>query len=146
LTELFVGSEGTLGIFSEITLRVFGIPEAIVAGRAVFPTVYDAAQATITALSMGISIARSDLVDAISIKHMNKANQSNFLEGVTVLLEIHGHEETIDYEVKMLNEIYNNHNCLQFEAVSDMASRVKLWEMRHHLLYSFLHHNPGKTM
>ena len=93
LTGLFVGSEGTLGVFTELTLRVFGIPEAIMAARAVFPTVEQAVNAAVAIISSGIPVARIELVDALSMKYMNEHSETCYPVAPTLFLEFHGNEE-----------------------------------------------------
>ncbi|MCK9909691.1 FAD-binding protein, partial [Microbacteriaceae bacterium K1510] len=85
LTSLFVGSEGTLGIFTELTLKVYGIPETILAGRATFPSVKAAVDGAISLLSAGISIARVELVDSASIKQVNKHSETDYPEEPTLV-------------------------------------------------------------
>lgn len=146
LTELFIGSEGTLGVFMEITLRVFGISEVITAGRAVFPSVKHATQAAVSILTMGIPIARIDLVDAHSIKQMNIATATNYPENVTLFLEFHGHKENVQNDIRLTEEAFTESGCYKFEFESDSLGRAKLWEARHNLFYAYLHNNPGKKM
>jgi len=92
LNGLFVGSEGTLGCFTELTLRVYGIPEMIVAGRASFETVGQAVDAVVSILSAGIQVARIELVDQQSIAQVNVYSGTDYLEAPTLFLEFHGKE------------------------------------------------------
>lgn len=146
LTELFVGSEGTLGIFTEITLRVFGISEVTSAARAVFPSVKEAVHSAVSLLQIGIPIARIELVDAASMKQINRANDSNYAEDVTLFLEFHGIEGNLENEVQVTKEIFSQFGSYQFEFETDSIGRARLWDARHNLFYSYLHSNPGKKM
>jgi D-lactate dehydrogenase (cytochrome) len=144
LTELFVGSEGTLGIFTELTLQVYGISEAIVAGRAIFPSVKNAVQAAISLISAGIPIARIELVDAESMKSMNACAGTDFVEDTTLFLEFHGSNQSVEGEIKFTEEVFADFGCYQIEFEADSAGRSRLWEVRHNHLYYMLQNNPGK--
>lgn len=146
LNHLFVGSEGTLGIFTEITLRVYGIPEMIMAARAAFPTVDQTVQAAVNLLSAGIPIARVELVDARSIKQVNQHSGTDYLEKPTLFLEFHGNEAGLTQDVAFAREIINDEGGLSFDAEKDSKRRAKLWEARHHLAYAFIHGYPKKKM
>lgn len=144
LTPLFVGSEGTLGVFSEITLKVFGIPEAILACRAVFDTVEDAVQAANAMVSSGIPIARVELVDTRSMKQVNLHNDTSFHEKPTLFLEFTGNSEGIKADVTFAEELAKHEACIDFTFETDSKERAKLWEARHNLAYSFKHGFPDK--
>ncbi|WP_134685048.1 FAD-binding oxidoreductase [Brevibacillus migulae] len=146
LTSLFVGSEGTLGVFTEITVKVYGIPETMVAGRATFPTVKEAVDAAIALLSAGISIGRVELVDPVSIKQVNKHSETNYPEKPTLFLEFHGNEAGLKQDVDFATELLEGHGSDQFTFESESKERAKLWEARHNLAYAFKHGYPGKEM
>lgn len=146
LNHLFIGSEGTLGIFTEITLRVYGIPEVIMAARAAFPTVDQTVQAAVNLLSAGIPIARVELVDARSVKQVNHHSGTDYLEKPTLFLEFHGNEAGLTQDVAFAREIIKDEGGLAFEAEKDSKRRAKLWEARHHLAYAFIHGYPEKKM
>ncbi|MFJ7747104.1 FAD-binding oxidoreductase [Peribacillus sp. NPDC097295] len=146
LNGLFVGSEGTLGCFTELTLRVYGIPEHVMAARASFPTLNDAVEAVVSILQAGVPIARVELVDEPSIKQVNLHNETSFTEKPTLFLEFHGNEAGLKQDVEFTQEIVAEHNCLDIEFETDNAARNRLWEARHHLAYSFIHSHPGKQL
>lgn len=146
LTGLFVGSEGTLGVFTELTLRVFGIPEAIMAARAVFPTVEQAVNAAVAIISSGIPVARIELVDALSMKYMNEHSETCYPVAPTLFLEFHGNEEGLKKDVAFAEELAKGEACQGFQFETDTKARAKLWESRHQLAYAFIHRSPGKKL
>lgn len=146
LNGLFVGSEGTLGCITELTLRLYSIPEFEVAGRAVFPSVHDAVQAVIGLKQGGIPIGRVELVDAHAVKVANAYNDTNYKEAPTLFLEFHGNEAGLAQDVAFATDIMNDFNCLEIEFEQDTAARNKLWTTRHSLAYAFTHQSPGKKM
>lgn len=146
LNNLFIGSEGTLGIFTEITLRVYGIPEVIMAARAVFPTVDRAVDAAVGMLSAGIPIARVELVDARSVRQVNLHSETDYLEKPTLFLEFHGNKAGLQQDVTFAQELVSDHECLSFDVETDSKRRTKLWEARHNLAYAFIHGFPEKRM
>ena len=146
ITGLFVGSEGTLGAFTELTLKVYGIPEVISAARSVFPTV-EAAVATVTdILNAGIQIARIELVDARSIKQVNLYNNTNYPVKPTLFMEFHGNEAGLQYDVDLAEKLAQENDCEEFLFETDSKARALLWDVRHSLAYAFVHKSPGKKM
>jgi D-lactate dehydrogenase (cytochrome) len=146
LNGLFVGSEGTLGCITQLTLRLYSIPEYEVAGRAVFPSVHDAVQAVIGLKQSGIPIGRVELVDAHSVMVANAYNDTDYKEAPTLFLEFHGNEAGLEQDVVFATDIMNDFNCLEIEFEKDTAARNKLWTTRHSLAYAYTHHSPGKKM
>ncbi|CEG22766.1 putative FAD-linked oxidoreductase [Planococcus massiliensis] len=146
LNGLFTGSEGTLGCFTELTLKVYGIPEHVSAARASFPSVKDAVEAVVSILQAGIPIARVELVDEVSIRQVNLFSETDYAEKPTLFLEFHGNEAGLKQDIAFMNEIVEGHNCESIEFETDNAGRNRLWEARHNLAYAFIHGNPGKKM
>ncbi|MGE7662763.1 FAD-binding oxidoreductase [Peribacillus sp. NPDC097197] len=146
LNGLFVGSEGTLGCFTELTLRVYGIPEHIMAARASFPSLNDAVEGVVSILQAGIPIARVELVDEPSMKQVNLHSETSYNEGPTLFLEFHGNEAGLKQDVAFTKEIVAEHNCLDIEFETDNAARNRLWEARHNLAYAYIHGHPGKKL
>ncbi|MFA1819814.1 FAD-binding oxidoreductase [Virgibacillus oceani] len=144
LNGLFVGSEGTLGCITELTLQVKGIPENSIAGRAAFATVDGAVNAVISVLQAGIPVARVELVDEASMIQINKFSETDYKEVPTLFLEFHGNEAGLQQDVEFTKEILNDHDCKELAFESDTAARNKLWEARHNAAYAYLHGNPGK--
>jgi D-lactate dehydrogenase (cytochrome) len=146
LTGLFVGSEGTLGVFTELTLRVYGIPEATSVVRAGFPGIEEAVNAAVSILSAGIPVARIELVDDRSIKQVNQAFSTAFPEKPTLFLEFHGNEAGLAQDMQFAGELALAAGCDAFESETDSKKRAELWKARHNLAFAFLHGNPGKKM
>ncbi|WP_017727772.1 FAD-binding oxidoreductase [Halalkalibacterium ligniniphilum] len=146
LNGLMVGSEGTLGVITELTLRVYGIPEVIMAARATFPTIQEAVDAVVAILSAGIPMARMELVDARSIQQANRYMDSSFEELPTLFLEFHGNEAGLHQDVTFAQEILQDMNCVNFAFEADSKARNELWELRHNLAYAFIHGSPGKKL
>lgn len=146
LNGLFVGSEGTLGCFTELTLRVYGIPEYIMAARASFPTIHDAVSAVVSILQAGIPIARVELVDEHSMKQVNLHSETNYKEQPTLFMEFHGNEAGLKQDVDFMKEIVTDHYCEGIEFETDQAALNQLWEARHNIAYAFVHGFPGKKL
>ncbi|WP_391116329.1 FAD-binding oxidoreductase [Psychrobacillus sp. L3] len=146
LNGLFVGSEGTLGCFTELTLKVYGIPEFTTAARAVFPTVKNAVEAVTSILQAGIPIARVELVDESSIRQVNKFSGTDYADNPTLFLEFEGNEAGLQQDVEFTKEIMEDHNCEEIQFETDNTARTKLWEARHNLAYAYIHSHVGKKM
>ncbi len=146
LNSLFVGSEGTLGLFTELTVKVHGITEHIMAARAVFPSIESAVNSVVNILQAGIPIARCELVDESSIRQVNQYSQTDYAEAPTLFLEFHGNKSGLQEDVEFTTDIVNEHGCKEIIFVNDSIEASKLWESRHNLAYAFLHGYPGKKM
>lgn len=144
LNGLFVGSEGTLGCFTELTLRVYGISEHVLAARASFQTLDESVQAVISLLQAGIPIARVELVDEASMKQINRYSATNYPEGPTLFLEFNGNEHGLKQDVELTKELMRDHNCTAIDFETDTAARNKLWEARHHVAYAYIHNHKGR--
>ncbi|KOS67692.1 2-hydroxy-acid oxidase [Lysinibacillus contaminans] len=146
LNGLFVGSEGTLGCFTELTLKVYGIPEFVTAGRAVFPTVGEAVSAVAALLQAGIMVGRVELVDEASMVQANIYNETSYEEKPTLFLEFHGNETGMQEDIEFATAIFEDFNCSSIAFETDNAARNKLWEARHSLAYAYIHAYPGKKL
>ncbi|MEG0470973.1 MAG: FAD-linked oxidase C-terminal domain-containing protein [Solibacillus sp.] len=146
LNGLFVGSEGILGCITELTLRVYGIPEHEVAGRAVFPSTDLAVQAVTALKHAGIPIGRVELVDAASIQVANLYSETNYPEKPTLFLEFHGNEAGLQQDIEFATDILQQFQCTDLLFEKDTAARNKLWNARHNLAYAFIHASPGKKL
>lgn len=146
LNGLFIGSEGILGCFTEITLRVYGIPEHITAARACFETIDDAVEAVVAILQAGIPIARIELVDEPSIEQVNKHSKTNYPVKPTLFLEFHGNEQGLKQDVSFMREIVQDFQCSEIHFETETAERNKLWDARHNLAYAYIHGHPGRKL
>ncbi|WP_040228743.1 FAD-binding oxidoreductase [Bhargavaea cecembensis] len=146
LNGLFVGSEGTLGCFTELTLKVYGIPEETAAARASFPTVDDAVQAVVSILQAGIPIARVELVDEPSMEQVNRHSGTDYDIRPTLFLEFHGNEAGLAQDIAFCREIVDELGCERIDFETDTEGRNRLWEARHNLAYAYIHGHPGRKM
>ncbi|MCM3717371.1 FAD-binding oxidoreductase [Fictibacillus phosphorivorans] len=146
LTSMFVGSEGTLGVFSEITLKVYGIPESVLAARCTFPSVQSAVEAASGVLGSGTGVARIELVDERSIVQVNQNSDTSYTEAPTLFLEFHGNPASVTYEASLTKELLESFGGVEWVEERDSKARAKLWEARHHLAYAFKHGYPGNSM
>ena len=146
LTGLFVGSEGTLGVFTELILRLYPIPEHTVAARAVFPDIEAAGRAAVTMIRTGIRIGRVELVDARTVGAVNTYKGTDYAVAPTLFLEFSGSEASVKDDVGAAREISNSEGCSAFEFEADEAAREKLWEARHDAALAVRDLYPGKGM
>ncbi len=146
LNGLFVGSEGTLGCITELTLRVFGIPEHEVAGRAVFSSTHDAVLAVTSLIQASIPIGRVELVDQDSMRQFNRHSGTAFEEMPTLFLEFHGNQAGLMQDIQFATEILNDMGCRSLEFKEDLTSRNQIWQARHNLAYAYIHSAPGKKL
>jgi D-lactate dehydrogenase (cytochrome) len=131
LTGLFVGSEGTLGIFTQITLRLYPIPEYVLAARAVFPDIEAAGRAAVATIRSGMRIGRVELVDARTVEAVNAYKGTEYALSATLFLEFNGSEASVGEDVEKSRSIAEAEGCSTFEFESDEAGRERLWEARH---------------
>jgi D-lactate dehydrogenase (cytochrome) len=144
LNGLFVGSEGTLGCFTELTLKVYGLPEYQMAARATFTTVEDAVNAVVAIRQIGIPVARVELVDTNSIGVVNQFEKTDFPECPTLFFEFHGNEAGLKEDVKLTEQILAEFNCQHFIHETENAKRNQLWRVRHNMAYAFIHTYRGR--
>ena len=131
LTGLFVGSEGTLGVFTELTLRLYPMPENSVAARVVFPDIESAGRAAVAMIRSGMLIGRVELVDARTVEAVNSYKGTEYAASATLFLEFSGSEAAVERDVAVAREDSESERCDAFEFESDEEGREKLWEARH---------------
>jgi len=145
LTRLFVGAEGTLGVITEITLRLAGIPEAISAGVCPFPTVEAACNATIATIQSGIPVARIELLDELQVKASNAYSKLSLKESPHLFLEFHGTEAGVAEQSQRFGEIATEFGGGPFEWATRPEDRSRLWQARHDSYWSMIALRPGCT-
>ena len=143
LTRLMVGSEGTLGVSTEITLKLYGIPEVIAGGRVSFPSVKDATDAVIMTIQSGIPVARIEFLDLAQVKAINSYSKTNLPEAPLLLLEFHGSKSSVKEQSELFGEIASDHGGNDFEWTSNNEERNKLWQARHDAYWSCKAVRPG---
>ena len=146
LTRLFVGSEGTLGVITEATLRVYGIPEAITAAVCSFATLDAAVDTVILTIQSGIPIARIELLDDVMMDATNRFSNFDFAVAPTVFLEFHGTEAGANEQAEMVQAIARDHGGNDFRWAHRPEDRNKLWQARHDAAYAAKALRPGCHM
>lgn len=136
LTRLMIGSEGTLGIVTEITLKLFGISECIGSGICHFPTIEDACQAVMLTIQMCLPIARIELLDALQIKACNQYDNLSLTETPTLLVEFHGTEASVQEQAQIFTEIIEEFGGKDFSWDTNEAERKRLWQARHNAYHA----------
>jgi D-lactate dehydrogenase (cytochrome) len=144
LTRLLVGSEGTLAVITELTLRVFGIPEKMAAAIVRFPTLAEGVSAATAIVRTGISIARCEFLDAQSIKNVNAHDGLTLTEAPTLFFEFHGSPQGVQEDASSVKEIVAEFGGSEFEWTTDEDARRKLWQARHNAYWASISANPGK--
>lgn len=144
LTRLLVGSEGTLGIITEVALKLYGIPESIVAAVCPFPSVEACCNATITAIQMGLPVARIELVDAEHVKAFNAYSKLDLRVTPTLFLEFHGTEASAREQAETFAAVAGDLGGGPFDWASKEEDRQKLWQARHDAFWATKSLMPGK--
>ena len=143
LTRLFVGSEGTLGIITEIQLRLYGVPEAISAAVCSFETMEGAVNTTISTIQMGIPVARIELLDEVQVDAINRYSDFDYALKPTLFFEFHGTEAWVKEQAEMVKEISTEEGGSDFQWSTREQEKQKLWEARHNAYYAGLALRPG---
>ncbi len=144
LTRLFVGSEGTLGIVTEVTLRLFGLPESIVSAVCSFPSVEAAVQTVIATGHAGVPVARAELMDALSMASVNRWAESDYAETPALFLEFHGTPASTKEQAEIVAQLAREAGGGAFAWSANQEERNRLWRARHDLLYALMARWPGR--
>ena len=143
LTRLFVGSEGTLGVITEVTVRLYGIPEAISAAVCAFPSIAAAVDTVILTIQSGVPVARIELLDEAQIDAINKYSKLDHRVAPTLFFEFHGTPAGVDEQVESVKAIAAEHGGDDFRWATTPEARSKLWQARHDAYYAALALRPG---
>lgn len=144
LTRLFVGSEGTLGVITEITLRLHGRPEAVTAAVCPFQSMAGAAQTVIETIQLGVPVARVEILDEAQLEIVNRYSRTSYPIAPTLFFEFHGASvANVEEQARTVEDIAREHGALGFDWASTAEARATLWQARHNVLYATIASRPG---
>jgi D-lactate dehydrogenase (cytochrome) len=143
LTRLFVGSEGTLGVMTELTLRLYPLPEAVSAAVCHFPSIDAAVQTTIQTIQLGVPIARCELLDANAIRAVNKHSKLGLREAPMLLMEFHGSPASVQEQAETVQALAREQGGEDFQWARTPEERTRLWTARHQSYFAALQMRPG---
>jgi D-lactate dehydrogenase (cytochrome) len=143
LTRLMVGSEGTLGVITEVTVKLYPLPEAISAAICSFPSIEAALRTTIEVIQMGVPIARVELIDANSVRMVNAHSKLTLREEPMLLMEFHGSPSSVKEQAELVQELANGHGGNAFEWANTPEERTRLWAARHNAYFAAVQSRPG---
>ena len=143
LTRLFVGSEGTLGIITEVTVRLYPQPEALSAAVCAFPSMGEAVRAVIDTIQLGVPVARVEFVDALAIRAINRHSNLSLTESPTLFFEFHGTEAGVREQAERVADIAADHHGSDFAWATRPEERSRLWNARHNAYFAMLQLKPG---
>ncbi len=143
LTRLMVGSEGTLGVITEVTVKLYPLPEAISAAVCSFPSIEAAVRTTIQIIQMGIPIARVELIDANSVRMVNAHSKLTLREEPQLLMEFHGSPASVKEQAEAVQEIATEFGGNAFEWATTPEERTRLWTARHNAYFAAIQSRPG---
>lgn len=143
MTRLFVGSEGTLGIITEVTLRLHGIPETISSAVCGFDTIGGAVDTVVQAIQLGIPLARVEILDDMQMRAVNKWSQLTYPEKTTLFFEFHGSAAHVAEQVEMVRQLAGENGGGSFEWSNLPEERSRLWKARHEAYYAAIGLKPG---
>jgi D-lactate dehydrogenase (cytochrome) len=143
LTRLFVGSEGTLGVITEITLRLYPLPEAVSAAVCSFPTMAAAVRTVIETIQLGVPVARAEFLDALAIRAINRHSNLTLPETQTLFFEFHGTDTSVREQASTVEELAAQNGGGGFEWATRPEDRSRLWSARHNAFFAMLQLKPG---
>jgi D-lactate dehydrogenase (cytochrome) len=144
LTRLFVGSEGTLGVITEVTLRLHAQPESVAAAICAFETIEDAVKTVIEIIQLGVNVARIEFLDDRQVDAVNRYSHLDLAVKPTLLFEFHGvSQASVDEAARMAEQLAAEHGSLGFQWQSTLAERERLWKARHDVYYATRALRPG---
>jgi len=143
LTRLMVGSEGTLGVITEVTVKLYPLPEAISAAVCSFPSIEAAVRTTIQIIQLGIPIARVELIDANSVRMVNAHSKLTLREEPQLLMEFHGSPASVKEQAEAVQEIAAEFGGNAFEWATTPEKRTRLWTARHNAYFAAIQSRPG---
>ena len=143
LTRLFVGSEGTLGVMTEITLKIYPLPEAVSAAICSFPSIEAAVRTTIETIQLGVPIARVELIDHYTVRMVNAHSKLGLREEPLLLMEFHGSPASVKEQAETVQELASSHGGKAFEWASTPEERTRLWTARHNAYFAAVQSRPG---
>jgi D-lactate dehydrogenase (cytochrome) len=143
LTRLMVGSEGTLGVITEVTVKLYPLPEAVMAATCCFASLADAVNTTIQIIQLGVPIARCELLDATTVKVVNQHSHLSLPESAMLLMEFHGSPAGVQEQVETVQAIAADNNGSAFAWAATPEERTKLWTARHNAYFAGVQSRPG---
>ena len=143
LTRLYVGSEGTLGVVCELTLKLYPLPEAVSAAICFFASIDAAVKTTIQIIQMGVPIARCELLDINSVRAVNLHDKLGLREAPMLLMEFHGSPASVAEQAQIVQDVARDHGGEDFDWATTPESRNKLWKARHSAYFACLQTRPG---
>ena len=143
LTRLMVGSEGTLGVITEVTLKLYPLPEAISAAICSFPTIEAAVRTVIQVIQLGVPIARCELIDAGTVRMVNAHSKLGLREEHMLLMEFHGSPAGVKEQAETVQEIASEFSGNAFEWATTPEERTRLWTARHNAYFAAIQSKPG---
>jgi D-lactate dehydrogenase (cytochrome) len=143
LTRLMVGSEGTLGVVTEVTLKLYPQPESVSAAICSFGSVDDAVKTTIAVIQMGVPIARCELLDANAVRAVNRHDRLSLREAPMLLMEFHGSQAGVREQAETVQAVASDHGGTDFEWATTPEERSRLWAARHRAYFAGMSSNPG---
>jgi D-lactate dehydrogenase (cytochrome) len=143
LTRLMVGSEGTLGVITEVTLKLYPLPEAISAATCSFPTIEAAVRTVIQTIQLGVPIARCELIDAGTVRMVNAHSKLGLREEHMLLMEFHGSPASVKEQAETVQEIAAEFGGQSFEWATTPEDRTRLWTARHNAYFAAIQSKPG---